>query len=82
MRNLRDTVFYVKTNVLQDFHICISVPLKKRPPPNFTLGAVVRRCSLKKVFLENSQNSHENTCARDSFFNKIVGLRSKVKLQA
>ena len=27
MRNLRDTVFYVKTNVLQDFHICVSVPL-------------------------------------------------------
>ena len=28
MRNLRDTVFYVKTNAFQDFHICISVPLK------------------------------------------------------
>ena len=28
MRNLRDTIFYMKTNVLQDFHICISVPLK------------------------------------------------------
>ena len=27
MRNLRDTIFYMKTNVLQDFHICISVPL-------------------------------------------------------
>ena len=29
--------------------------------------AVVRRCSAKKVFLEISQNSQENTCARDSF---------------
>ena len=29
MRNLRDTIFYMKTNVLQDFHICISVPLNK-----------------------------------------------------
>ena len=28
---------------------------------------VVRRCSVKKVFLEISQNSQENTCARDSF---------------
>ena len=28
MRNLRGTIFYMKTNVLQDFHICISVPLK------------------------------------------------------
>ena len=27
MRNLRDTMFYMKMNVLQDFHICISVPL-------------------------------------------------------
>ena len=27
MCNLRDTVFYSKTNVLQDFYICISVPL-------------------------------------------------------
>ena len=27
------------------------------------------------MFLEVSQNSQENTCARDSFFNKVVGLR-------
>ena len=27
--------------------------------------AVVRRCSVKKVFLEISQNSQENTCARE-----------------
>ena len=37
--------------------------------------AVVRRCSVKKVFLEISQNSQENTCARDSFFNKVPDLR-------
>ena len=35
--------------------------------------AVVRRCSVKKVFLEISQNSQENTCARVSFFNKVAG---------
>ena len=29
MPNPRDTTFYMKTNVLQDFPICISVPLKK-----------------------------------------------------
>ena len=29
--------------------------------------AVVRKCSVKKVFLEISQNSLENTCDRDSF---------------
>ena len=27
MRNLRDAIFYMKEDVLQDFHICISVPL-------------------------------------------------------
>ena len=30
--------------------------------------AVAQWCSVKKVFLEISQNSQENTCARDSFF--------------
>ena len=33
--------------------------------------AVVRRCSLKKMFLEISQNSQENTCARVSFLNNL-----------
>ena len=34
------------------------------------LEAVVRRCSVEKVFLEISQNSQENTCARVSFLLK------------
>ena len=29
IRNLRDTISYMKKNVLQDFHICISVPLNE-----------------------------------------------------
>ena len=29
--------------------------------------AVAQRCSVEKVFLEISQNSQENTCARVSF---------------
>ena len=33
--------------------------------------AVVQTCSLKKVFLEISQNSQENTCARVSFLIKL-----------
>ena len=33
--------------------------------------AVVRRYSVKKVFLEISQNSQENTCARGSFLIKL-----------
>ena len=40
----------------------------------FTLEApeaVVMRCSVKKVFLEISQNSQENACARASFLIKL-----------
>ena len=36
--------------------------------------AVVRRCSVKQVFLKNSQNSQENTCARASFLNKVADV--------
>ena len=35
--------------------------------------AVAHRCSVKKVFLKNSQNSQENTCVRD-FLNKVTSL--------
>ena len=35
------------------------------------IEAVVQRCSVKKVFLEISQNSQENTCARVSFLIKL-----------
>ena len=33
--------------------------------------AVAQRCSVKKVFLEISQNSKGNTCARVSFLIKL-----------
>ena len=36
-------------------------------------AAFIQRCSMKKVFLNISQNSQENTCA-SFFFNKIAGL--------
>ena len=38
--------------------------------------AVVRRCSVEKVFLEISQNSQENTCARVSFLIKLQAWAS------
>ena len=38
------------------------------------IKAVVRRCSVKKVLLEISRNSQENTCARVSFLIKVAGL--------
>ena len=34
-----------------------------------------QRCSLKRVFLEISQNSQENTCARAFLFHKVAGVR-------
>ena len=34
-----------------------------------------QRFSVKKMFLEISQNSQENTCVRTLFLNKVVGLR-------
>ena len=36
-----------------------------------TPEAVAQRCSVKKVFLEISQNSQENICARVSFIIKL-----------
>ena len=41
-----------------------------RTPTDASLEAVVQRCSVKKVFLEVSQSSQENTCASVSF-NKV-----------
>ena len=35
---------------------------------------LARRCSVKKVFLEISQNSQENICARVSFVIKLQAL--------
>ena len=37
------------------------------------IEAVVQRCSVKKMLLEISQNSQENTCDRGFFQNKVAG---------
>ena len=41
----------------------------------------IQRCSVKKVFLEISQNSQENVCARVSFLIKVAGLRTATLLK-
>ena len=46
----------------------------------FDTEAVGQRCSVKKVLLEISKNSQENTCAR-VFFNKVAGLRPATLLK-
>ena len=38
---------------------------------HLTSEAVIQRCSVKKVFLEISQNSQENICAGVSFLIKL-----------
>ena len=38
---------------------------------NVKVEKAIRRCSVKKLFLEISQNSQENTCARVSFLIKL-----------
>ena len=43
--------------------------------------AVVRRCSVKNLFLEISQNSQEHTCARVSFLIKLQGWRPATLLK-
>ena len=56
---LHSKIYKMKTDSLAN--------LCKRPYPE----AVVRRCSVKKVFLKISQNSQENTCAKVSFLIKL-----------
>ena len=45
--------------------------LKRRLNICNPLEAVAQRCSIEKGFLEISQNSQENTCARASFLIKL-----------
>ena len=57
----------------------------------YVLEAFFRNCSVKKVFLKNSQNSQENICVRvsfliklqasDLFFNKVAGLKPATLLK-
>ena len=39
--------------------------------PQIKPEAVIQRCSINKVFLEISQNSHENICSKVSFLIKL-----------
>ena len=48
--------------------------------PKLKIETFFQRCSAKKMFLEISQNSQENTCAR-VFFKKIAGLRPATLLK-
>ena len=51
-------------------HICSLLSISDSNH-NATAEAISQRCSVKKVFLEISQNSQENTSARVSFLSKL-----------
>ena len=54
--------------------ICQDLRFSKDFTKSILPEAVVQRYFVKKVFLEISQNSQENTSARD-YFNKVAGSR-------
>ena len=69
IRKVDLTLGYSHSNIKVSF--IIALPSK----------SVVRRCSVKKIFLKTSQNSQENTCARVSFFNKVAAFRTATLLK-
>ena len=61
----------IKNNLLKHQQICSKIQ-KQTPGGHHRTEAVARRCSVKKVFLEISQNSQENTYARVPFLIKLL----------
>ena len=60
-----------KTNIHQTLKFLILQYFCTSYKYNWSTRNSHRRCSIKKVFLEISQNSQENTCARVSFLIKL-----------
>ena len=54
---------------MENFIFCVVIALVGRL---LGIEAVAQKCSVKKVFLEISQNSQENTCAWVSFLIKLL----------
>ena len=52
--------------------LCVTTTQKEENKNSITVKeAIVRMCSVKKLFSEILQNSQENTCARDSLLIKL-----------
>ena len=60
------TVNFAKFSKNTFFHRTLLVA----PSEKLKAGVVIRKCSVKKVFLQISQNSQENTCTRVSFLQR------------
>ena len=72
MRNLLCSIFYMKTNVLQDFHICISVP-SKREEEN-----TIHRSGSSNFLVERTKSTVKLIIFMFSFASKAVLLNIKV----
>ena len=85
VKNDKKSVYLLVRNICRNNRLVyVAIPRKVRLPKDWsersffgTIGyfesieVVVPRCSVKKAFLEISQNSQENTCARVSFLIKL-----------
>ena len=63
----KSIISFIMSNVVSYFHIWVLILLLNENGTKKLVQypkSVVRRCTIKKVFLEISQNSQENTCAR------------------
>ena len=61
--------------LLLRFSSCFQRSPGKKPIRLAPIRSSHRRCSVKKMFLEISQNSQENICVRDSFLIKSLWHR-------
>ena len=70
---------YIKSKNISNLNKKVSaLGMTAGEPGHLQSEALVRSCSLKKVFLKISQNSQEDTCVRVTFivkfFNKRLGV--------
>ena len=64
--------YFLRTPILKSIsERLLQMSLNKFRTLPLSSEAVVRRCSVKKVFIEILENSRENTCARVSFLIKL-----------
>ena len=73
------TMSYIPFNV-KEFQY-ITFPSKQCMTSLIKGSSSHQRCSLKKGFLEISQNSQENNCARVSFLIKLQAGQASLSLQ-
>ena len=78
--------FHQNVMFLLIFFVIFMIKIREKGPIMWetflALAAVVRRCSVKKVFLNISQNTQENACvSRDSFLIKLQTWSLKLHLK-